>query len=414
MPTDEILTTDPTSEVGSNPVEVKAAMTEFLGAFEAFKEANDERLSALEAKRSEDVVLGEKVERINNALTEQKASIDRLALGARRPALGPTAAPVDETKQAFLDYVRTGDTARLDTKSLNAGTPSEGGYFAPEQVAIAVTNAVTAASPMRQIATVREISGNTYRKPTSSNGLVANWVGETASRPETATSTLTAIDFPTADLYAMPAATQALLDDAVIDIEQWLAEDVQGEFADQETAAFVSGNGSNKPTGFLHPTKAPEASRGSTEIGYIATGVDGGFPSTDPADVLLDLIYTPKQSYRANGRFVMDKGTVAAIRKFKDKDDNYIWQPAIEAGREASLLGYPLTEIEEMPDIGSDSFSIAFGDFRRGYLIVDRQGIQVLRDPYSAKPYVLFYTTKRVGGGVQDFDAIKLLKFGTA
>ncbi|MEO1015280.1 MAG: phage major capsid protein [Pseudomonadota bacterium] len=392
--------------------EIKAAMAEFLEAFEAFKDANDERLDELEAKASGDVVLADKVERINTALTEQKAAIDRMALDARRPALGRAAAPVDERKAAFLAYMRSGDATRLEAKALSIGTPADGGYLAPEETAAAVAAAVAAASPLRQIASVREIGANVYRKPTSLGGLVANWVGETAPRAQTATPTLQAIDFETAELFAMPAATQALLDDAVVDVEQWLADEVQGEFAAQETAAFVSGNGTNKPTGFLHPDKAPEATRDADEIGYVATGVDGGFPTANPSDVLLDLIYTPKQSYRANGRFVMNKATVAAVRKFRDVDGNYIWQPSSEAGRPSSLLGHPVTEVEDMEPIGSNSYSIAFGDFRRGYLIVDRQGLQILRDPYTAKPYVLFYTTKRVGGGVQDFDAIKLLKFG--
>jgi HK97 family phage major capsid protein len=142
--------------------------------------------------------------------------------------------------------------------------------------------------------------------------------------------------------------------------------------------------------------------------------VDGDFAATDPADDLIDLIYAPKAAYRANGRFVMNRRTVSAVRKFKDSNGDYIWQPSLSAGGEATLLGYAVTEAEDMPDIGSDEFAIAFGDFEKGYLIVDRQGIQVLRDPYSAKPYVLFYTTKRVGGGVQNFDAIKLLKFGVS
>ncbi len=391
--------------------EIKAAMTEFLEAFEAFKDANDERLGELEAKAGEDVVLAEKVERINAALTEQKAAIDRMALDARRPALARAAAPVDERKAAFLSYMRSGDASRLESKALSTGTGAEGGYLAPEETAAAVAAAVTAASPMRRIASVREIGANVYRKPTSLGGLVASWVGDGGDREQTPTSSLQAIDFATAELYAMPAATQALLDDGVVDVEQWLADEVQGEFAAQETTAFVTGNGTNKPTGFLHPTKSPEATRGASEIGYVATGVAGGFPETDPSDVLIDLIYTPKQSYRANGRFVMNKSTVATVRKFKDADGNYIWQPSVEAGGPSTLLGYPVTEIEDMASIGADAYPIAFGDFRRGYLIVDRQGLQILRDPYTAKPYVLFYTTKRVGGGVQDFDAIKLLKF---
>jgi len=209
----------------------------------------------------------------------------------------------------------------------------------------------------------------------------------------------------------MPAASQALLDDAVVDIEQWLADEVQGEFAAQETDAFVNGDGINKPKGFLSYAKAAEAARAPAEIGYIATGAAGAFAAANPADTLLDLIYAPKQAFRANGRFVMNRKTLAQVRKFKDADGNYLWQPALAAGAPSTLFGYPVSEVEDMPDVGANAYAIAFGDFARGYLIVDRQGVRILRDPYSAKPYVLFYTTKRVGGGVQNFDAIKLLKF---
>lgn len=211
----------------------------------------------------------------------------------------------------------------------------------------------------------------------------------------------------------MPATTQALLDDSIVDLERWIADEVQAEFAAQEGASFVAGNGTNKPRGFLDYTKTAEASHSWGSLGYVATGADGDFGDS-PMDALIDLIYTPKQAFRANGRFVMNRSVVGQLRKFKDAEGNYLWQPSTQAGAPATLMGYPVTEAEEMPDIDAGSFSIAFGDFARGYLIVDRVGIRVLRDPFSAKPYVLFYTTKRVGGGVQHFDAIKLLKFAAA
>ncbi|MEO0880309.1 MAG: phage major capsid protein, partial [Pseudomonadota bacterium] len=390
-----------------------AAMTQFLKTFKDFKDANDARLDAIE-QRAGDVLLEEKVERINGALDEHKSAIDRLALSARRPGLGaPTLAP-DERKTAFNRYVRSGDPSALhalEAKSLSTATDPEGGYLAPEETERMITASVQDISPIRQIATVRQIGGNTFRKPISQGDSVAGWVGETGVRPETAAPTLSAYDFPTMELYAMPAASQALLDDSVVDIEQWLADEVQTEFAIQEGAAFINGDGVNQPRGFLSYPISDEATRGFSEIGSLATGVDGGFPASDPSDVLVDLIYTPKQAYRANGRFVMNRSVLGQLRKFKDADGNYLWQPSTTAGEPARLMGYPVTEAEDMPDIGAGSASIAFGDFQRGYLIVDRVGVRVLRDPYSAKPYVLFYTTKRVGGGVQDFDAIKVLRF---
>ncbi|MCA8888999.1 MAG: phage major capsid protein, partial [Parvularculaceae bacterium] len=194
----------------------------------------------------------------------------------------------------------------------------------------------------------------------------------------------------------------------------WLADEVQGEFAAQETDAFVNGDGVSKPKGFLSYAITEDSVRAADEIGYVATGADGAFAAADPADKILDLIYAPKQAYRANGRFAMNRKTLSVVRKFKDADGNYLWQPSLQAGSPSTLFGYPVSEVEDMPDIASGAHAIAFGDFARGYLIVDRQGVRILRDPYSSKPYVLFYTTKRVGGGVQNFDAVKLLKFSAA
>ncbi|WDI32157.1 phage major capsid protein [Hyphococcus flavus] len=412
------------TKAGNANSEVRGAMRDFLNAFEQFKDANDERLSALEKKQQDDVVLAEKVDRINEAVTEQKAAVDRIALNNQRPQLssglnGSKIAVPDERKAAFLRYMRVGDAtaaASLEAKAAAvSGTGEEGGYLAPHEVERIITAAVKDISPIRQIASVREIGGNVFRKPVSNGDGAAGWVAETTARDTATTSpTLTAIDFPTMELYAMPAASQTLLDDSIVDIEQWLADEVQTEFAVQESAAFISGNGTTAPKGLLTYDIAADASKDPDELGYIATGADGAFPASNPSDVLLDLIYAPKQAYRANGRFLMNRSVVGALRKFKDSEGNYLWQPNNEPGEPARLMGYPVTEAEDMDDIASDSHSIAFGDFRRGYLIVDRVGVRVLRDPYSAKPYVLFYTTKRVGGGVQDFDAIKFLKFAAS
>jgi HK97 family phage major capsid protein len=186
---------------------------------------------------------------------------------------------------------------------------------------------------------------------------------------------------------------------------------VQAAFAEQEGTAFVTGNGTNKPRGFLDYTKVADGSWTWGNMGYVATGAVGAFPASDASDVLVDLVYTLKAGYRQNAHFVMNRSTQAAVRKLKDGDNTYVWQPPATPGERAMVMGFAIVEAEDMPDIGSDAAAIAFGDFRRGYLIVDRAGVRVLRDPYSSKPYVLFYTTKRVGGGVQDFDAIKLLVF---
>ncbi|MEZ5920951.1 MAG: phage major capsid protein [Parvularculaceae bacterium] len=395
--------------------EIKGAMRDFLSAFENFKEANDERLAALEAKR-DDVLNSEKVARLDKALDEQKAALDRLQLSARRPFLGESA-EADERKAAIRRYMRQGDASgviALQQKGLNAGVDAEGGYLAPEPTERIINAAVRDISPIRQIASVREIGTTTFKKPVSLGGAGAGWVGETGGRVESTTPSLSSIDFPTMELYAMPAASQTLLDDAVVDIEQWLADEVQGEFASQETNAFVNGDGVNMPKGFLSYSIADDSVRAAGEIGYVATGADGGFAPSNPSDILLDLIYAPKQAFRGNARFVMNRKTLSVVRKFKDADGNYLWQPSVQSGSPSTLFGYPVSEVEEMPDIAAGAHAIAFGDFSRFYLIVDRQGVRILRDPYSAKPYVLFYTTKRVGGGVQNFEAVKTLKFSVA
>ena len=399
-------------------LEVVEAFDEFMHSFESFKQANDERLAQLENRVSEDVVTTDKVNRINAALDEQKRALDRMVLGGRRPQLsGKSYANNTEAKSAFEAYVRSGDARRLrglEEKSLSAGSGPDGGYLVPQQTEVEIGRRLAAISPIRAIASVRQVSNASYKKPFSTTGASVGWVGETASRPETAGPTLAEMSFPTMELYAMPAATQTLLDDAAINLDDWLADEVQTAFAEQEGAAFVNGNGTTQPKGFMSYNKVADSAWSWDNLGYLATGVDGGFSATDPADDLVDLIYAVKAGYRQNGSFVMNRKTQSAVRKLKDADGNYIWQPSLTPENRATLMGFPLVEAEDMPDIGSDSYSIAFGDFNRGYLVVDRLGVRILRDPYSAKPYVLFYTTKRVGGGVQDFNAIKLMKFGTA
>jgi HK97 family phage major capsid protein len=277
-----------------------------------------------------------------------------------------------------------------------------------------VSRRLSLASPIRSIASVRTMSAMVYTKPFSTGGPATGWVGETDLRPETASQPLAQLSFPATEIYAMPSATQSLLDDAAVDIDQWIADEVEQVFAEREGAAFVSGDGVKKPTGFLTSATVAQAAWTWGKLGYLATGAAGAFAPANPSDILVDLVYGLKGGYRQNGTFVMNRRVQSTIRKFKDTTGNYLWTPPTAPGGKAMLMNFPIVEAEDMPDIAADSFALAFGDFRRGYLVVDRQGIRILRDPYSAKPYVLFYTTKRVGGGIQDFDAIKLLKFGVS
>ncbi|MEJ8573128.1 phage major capsid protein [Microbaculum marinum] len=399
--------------------DVVEAFDEFMMAFEAFKEANDERLAQIESRVSADVVTTEKMERINRALDEHRQLVDGLVLKSRRPALSGERAETSQAalqhKAAFAGYVRHGAESglrALESKAMSVGSDADGGYLVPDETEREIGRLLSQASPIRAIAGVREISASVYKKPFAVSGPATGWVAETGERSPTTTATLAELAFPAMELYAMPAATQTLLDDSAVNIDEWIAAEVQVAFAEQEGAAFVSGNGTNKPKGFLAYTTAAESAWAWEKVGYLATGVDGAFPASNPSDKLIDLVYALKSGYRHNAHWVMNRRTLGEIRKIKDGDGNYIWQPAAQAGGVSTLLNFPVAEAEDMPDIGTDDMAIAFGDFRRGYLVVDRLGVRILRDPYSSKPYVLFYTTKRVGGGIQDFDAIKLMKFG--
>ncbi len=397
---------------------VGAAFEDFMRAFEAFKETNDERLYTLERRSAADPLLEDKLVRIDRALDEHRRVVDELALKAARPPIGgvaPRSGAALAHKAAFDGYVRKGDPGALrdlERKALSVGSDPDGGFLVPDETEKAVNRALKDISPIRAIAGIRQVSGSLYKRPFAITGPSTGWVAEAASRPQTNAPTLDELSFPTTELYAMPAATPSLLDDAAVNIDEWLAEEVRIAFAEQEGTAFVTGNGTNKPKGFLAYTTVANASWTWGNIGFIATGADGAFPSTSPADKLIDLVYTVKSGYRANAHFVLNRATQSVIRKMKDGEGNYLWQPSSSPGDAPTLMSFPVAESEDMPTMAADSLSVAFGDFRRGYLIVDRVGIRVLRDPYSAKPYILFYTTKRVGGGVQDFEAIKLLKFG--
>ncbi len=390
--------------------ESEGLLNELMGAFEEFKRTNDGRLAELEKRGAADALTDDKLGRLNAALDGAKAAMDRVVLDRARPALEAGRPELgDEYKDAFSAYVKRGEE-----KALSIGSNPDGGYLVPAETESEILKRLTAVSPIRAIASVRNISTGVYKKPVSLTGPATGWVAETGARAQTNSQTLDAIDFAAGELYAQPAATAAFLDDAVVDVGQWIADEVNTAFAEQETAAFVSGNGTNKPKGFLAETQVAEGSWAWDSIGYLATGVSGAWPAADASDKLIDLVYTLKAGYRQNASWVMNRKTQGSVRKLKDADGNYLWSPGVAAGAKPTLLGFDLVEAEDMPDIAAAATPIAFGDFRRGYLVVDRTGVNVLRDPYSAKPYVLFYTTKRVGGGVQDFDAIKLLKFSAS
>jgi len=407
------------TKVAGTAEDAGGLMAELMHAFEEFRAANEARLAELERRGAADPLLEEKLSGISEALDAQQKRLDSLTLRMSRPGLETAEttagdAAAEERKSAFETYMRRGDASRLhklEAKALSAGSGQDGGYLAHDELEREVGRLLAQASPVRSVAGGRRISAGVYRKPFATTRAASGWVGETAQRPETAPPQLAELTFPAMELYAMPAATQTLLDDAAVDVGQWLAEEIITSFSEQETEAFVNGDGITRPQGFLTVPTVDESAWSWGSLGFVKTAVDGALPASGASDVLIDLVHALKSGYRQNAVWMMNRRVQAEIRKLKDADGNYLWQPAAAAGARPTLMGFPVIEVENMPDMAAGSLSVAFGDFRRGYLVVDRAGVRVLRDPYSAKPYVLFYTTKRVGGGVQDFDAIKLLKF---
>ncbi len=333
------------------------------------------------------------------------------AAAITRPVLsGGTIA--DPARSAFVDgYLRRGSEVEL--KSFSGVVAADGGFAVPREIDAVIDATLKGISPIRAIANVVRVGSAGYRKLVTQNGVTSGWASETATRPETATPTFNEIVPSFGELYANPAATQAMLDDAAFDVEGWLASEIATEFAKAEGAAFVNGNGTNKPKGFLTSPNATtgDATRPFGTLQYIPSGAAGAFIATNPQDRLVELVHALRAPYRQGASWVMNASTLATIRKFKTTDGAFIWQSGLGAGQPDTLLGYPVVEAEDMPDIGANSLSIAFGNFKAGYLIAERSETNILRDPYSNKPYVHFYATKRLGGAVTNSEAIKLMKF---
>ncbi|MBL29554.1 MAG: phage major capsid protein [Rhodospirillaceae bacterium] len=403
--------------------DVREAVDTLFHRFNEFKAANDARLKEIKARGAADPLLDEKVGRLNgevSALQERVGTLD--AAFRRTPRPGPIEAAAASAEQvehraAFAGYLRKGadgELGALEQKALSVGSDPEGGYLVPATMSERIVRTVFETSPIRAIAANVTIGTDAVEMLVDKDEAGAGWVAETGSRAETDTPDLAKLRVPVHELYAEPRATQKLLDDGLFDVESWLADKVADKMTRTENAAFVSGTGVGQPRGFLGYTAVADASWSWGSIGYVASGGSGAFASSNPADKLIALAYALKAAYRADASWVMNRATVAEVRKLKASDGHYLWQPGLKAGEPATLLGYPIAEAEDMPDIEANSLSIAFGNFRAGYLIVDRMGVRVLRDPFTAKPYVKFYTTKRVGGDVVNFEAIKLMKFANS
>lgn len=385
-------------------------------AWEQFKQVNDARLKDIERKGYADPLYNEHLKKISDALDQHKRRMDQLETVHARPGRDMSGAPfaaadASEYKAAFRNYLRKGmdnGLEQLQLKALSVGTDANGGYLVPNQMAETIARIVNESSPMRSLASVETISSDSMDLIEDTVDMEAVWADETTARDsDTTTSTIGRNTIDTFEMYSQPKATQKLIDDGAIDIEQWIAEKVADKFARLEATSFITGDGTTKPKGIL-------SYAAGTSWGQIQQ-VPSGTSAVVTADSLIQLYYALKDEYAKHATFLMHRTTVQAVRLLKEATTNqYLWQPGLAAGTPDTLLGVPVALSADMPTPAASSLSVAVGDFKRGYLIVDRVGIRTLRDPFTAKPFVKFYTTKRVGGKVMNTDAIKLLKLAVS
>ncbi len=368
-------------------------------AFEEFKNTNDTRLAQIESKGSADVLTTEKLDRINSELTALQATVTDLGKKSNRIGTGDASVQDEEYKSAFDKWARKGDRyeAELEAKAL-VTNDSTGGFLVPKTVESGIRADLRTLSPIRSEATVLQTSNDNYTFLKNMRGLTTGWVGETDARPETATPTLIEVKLPGGEIYANPAVSQRALDDSVFNLEAWLASEITSEMAIAENKAFVNGDGVNKPKGFIN----------ATGLTTLKTGAAAALPAG--ADFLFNMVYSMDSAYRAGAKFYSNCAVSQAVRTIKDNNGQYLWQPSLVAGQPAQIAGYAHVELEDMDAIAAGKVPLAFANMKQGYTIVDRIGIRTLRDPYTHKPFVHFYATKRVSGDVTDAKAFVLLK----
>ncbi|KDD42474.1 phage major capsid protein [Bordetella bronchiseptica] len=392
------------------PTDVKALIESLNQAFATFKDEHTKQLDEVK-KGTHDALQALKVEKINADISRLQSAIDEANLkiaSAQMGGVGGQQLHDAEYSEAFNAHFKKGDVQA----ALNKGAANEGGYLAPEEWDRTITNKLVLVSPMRQLAHVQPVSGAGLTKLYNLGGTASGWVGETDARPQTGTSTFASLGFGWGEIYANPAATQQMLDDSAINLETWLGDEVETEFSKQEGLGYVSGNGVNKPFGILTYI-AGGANAAKHPFGAIKV-VNSGAAAEITSDGIIELIYDLPSAFTGNARFSMNRKTQGLIRKLKDGQGNYLWQPSLVAGQPSTLGGFPLTEVPDMPDAVAGAAAVLFGDFKRTYTIFDRVGVRVLRDPYTAKPFVLFYTTKRVGGGVHNPEPMRAMKIAEA
>lgn len=407
--------------------DVKELISTLTRSFNAFKDENDK---ALKAKA--DVVAVEKIDRINTDLGKLQAAVDeqskvaeaaqkaldelnaKLAAGQMRPgeSTGDLPATPPEYVAAFKAFMRKGEENEIRAAAVKAamdkGSDANGGYLAPIEWDRTIIGRLKLISPIRENARVMSISGAGFKKLFTDRAVGSGWVGETASRPATSTPQMAALDFVTGELYANPAISQQLLDDSAIDLQAWLAGEVEFEFARQEGIAFLSGNGTNKPFGLL--TYVDGAANAARHPWGAIPVVKTGSAAALTGDGFIDLMTALPGAFAGNAKLFINRMSLGATRKLKDGQGNYLWQPSYQQGQPQTLNGAPIVELPDMPTVAAGAIAALYGDMSATYLVIDRIGISVLRDPFTNKPYVHFYTVKRVGGGVVNPEPMRALQ----
>ena len=390
----------PRAEASGDPNKM---MADLVSAFDAFKTKAESTDADREAKLTE----------LNETISTLEASIE--ATNTRLAAQSLNAGDLGPSDPEHVDqikaYMRKGTEPTVKA-AMTEGTDADGGFLVPIEWDRSITDKLKQRSPIRENAQVITTSNRGFSRVYNDGVIGSGWVGETAARPETTTPGLQTLTFDTGELYANPAVSQRMLDDAAFDLEAWLAGEVDGEFAIQENIAFLSGNGTNKPFGLLtYVTGGANAAK--HPFGAITATVAASTTDID-ADEVIAMVYSLPAERQGNAKFYVNRATLAAIRTLKDGQGNYLWQPSYVAGQPSTLLGYPVVEVPGMPVAGANAIVLLFGDMEETYLVVDRIGTTVLRDPFTNKPFVHFYTTKRVGGGVQQPEYMKALKMAAA
>lgn len=391
--------------VRANSPEAIRLLNEMNAAFSAFKSKNDDRIEAIQrgldelGARQASMLVGGDAGNIGNS-AGRRQSINNLGTFARSGRV-----------EDLVNGLQVNN-------SMSSSSGPDGGYTVPRELSDTLMTLQRNDSVMRRLARVVTSNSAVFEQPIATTGIASGWVGEKESRPETTGNTFSVLEYPSMEVYANPAVTQRLLDDSAYDLGTFISAEISTAFNEKEGDAFIVGDGIAKPRGFLSydVTSTADATRPFGTLQYKATGVAAALSdgSNNGMDALIGMVYALKAKYRQNATWLMNSTTAAQVRKFKDSMGRYLWVDSLVQGQPSTLLGYPVEIDESMSDVGANAFPIAFGDFNRGYLIVDRTGVRLLRDALTNKPYVHFYTTKRVGGGLLDSNAIKLLKCATS